>query len=96
MAKIGNLASFYFRNVVREPESGRPAQGSAVSCYLVIIVLVDCVMLCVMTTCFASVNLARFYICDVVREPESAWQVQGSDVTPLLLFGSSVICVILT
>jgi exportin-7 len=27
---VDNLASFYFRNVVREPEIGRPAQGSAV------------------------------------------------------------------
>uniref|UniRef100_A0A383V5G5 Exportin-7/Ran-binding protein 17 TPR repeats domain-containing protein n=1 Tax=Tetradesmus obliquus TaxID=3088 RepID=A0A383V5G5_TETOB len=26
---VDNLASFYFRNVVREPESGRPAPGSA-------------------------------------------------------------------
>jgi exportin-7 len=32
---VDNLASFYFRNVVWEPESGRPAQGSAVSCYSV-------------------------------------------------------------
>jgi hypothetical protein len=31
MTRVGNLASFYFRNVVREPESGRPGQGSAVS-----------------------------------------------------------------
>jgi exportin-7 len=34
---VDNLASFYFRNVVREPESGRPAQGSAVSSYSVTI-----------------------------------------------------------
>jgi exportin-7 len=41
---VDNLASFYFRNVVREPESGRPAQGSAVSCWYVTL-LAGCVAL---------------------------------------------------
>jgi hypothetical protein len=28
---VDNLATFYFKNVVREPESGKPAAGAAVS-----------------------------------------------------------------
>lgn len=53
---IDNLASFYLR-VVRE--SGRPAQGSAVSCYFCVISM-SFLFLVIVVCAIAVDNLASF------------------------------------